>query len=304
MRPAAAIDIGTNTVDMVLRDESGALERWTRFPRLGDGVDAAHRLSPAAIDRTVAALAEMRGFIDQGHVEDVDAVATSACRDASNVDEFLDAAEGALGVRPRVISGHDEARLMFEGAVGGLDAAATPGPYVVVDIGGGSTEFAFGTQGVETSYSADIGAVRLTEQFLRSDPVAPEELAACLSVVKLHLDDVDQAIPGLRDGRLVCVSGTSTTAAAVEIGLAAYDFDTLHRFVLTKAAAEDVFRTLASETIDERRSNPGLDEGRVEVIVGGLCILVSVMRHFGFDEALISETNLRDGVLWDTFSTD
>jgi exopolyphosphatase/guanosine-5'-triphosphate,3'-diphosphate pyrophosphatase len=142
-----------------------------------------------------------------------------------------------------------------------------------------------------------MGCVRLTEKFLLHDPPLPEELSNCLSVIELYLDDVRAAIPRLDEVRtFVGLAGTVSTAAAVEIGLAEYDRDRIHHFRLTKAAAEDVFRTLATETVEERKDNPGMEAQRADVIVGGLCVLVQIMRRFGLDGCLVSEADILDGL--------
>jgi exopolyphosphatase/guanosine-5'-triphosphate,3'-diphosphate pyrophosphatase len=168
----------------------------------------------------------------------------------------------------------------------------------VVDIGGGSTEFVVGSSEPEGLVSVDVGCVRLTEGYLLSDPPAPEELAQALSVVELHLEDVDRLMPGARDAKtIIGVAGTVTTVAAVELGLAEYDPAAIHHFRLTREAAEDVFRTLATEPAEQRRHNPGLEPGRVDVIVGGAVILVSVMRHYAADELLVSEADILDGLV-------
>ena len=177
--------------------------------------------------------------------------------------------DSALGVRPQLLSGTEEARLSFLGATAELDPA--DGPFLVVDIGGGSTEFSFGGAEAEAGLSTDMGCVRFTEKYLEHDPPRPEELVAALSVAEAYVDDVRQAIPDLGEARtFVGLAGTVSTAAAVEIGLAAYDRDRIHHFELTKAAVEDVFRTLATETRAQRLENPGLEEARADVIVGGL----------------------------------
>ena len=271
-----------------------------RITRLGQGVDGTGRLAPEAIARTVAVLREYRKVLDGHDVERVRMTATSAARDASNRDDFFAAATEAVGVAPELLGGEEEARLSFLGATSELDAAG--GPYLVADIGGGSTEFAVGNVGPEGRpdgvLSADIGCVRLTEKFLHSDPPAPEELSQAFDVVRGHLDDVARVIPSVADvRRFVGLAGTATTMAAVELGLATYDRDRVHHFVLTRAAAEDVFRTLATETRRQRLFNPGLEEARADVIVGGAVIIVSILRYFGLDECLISEADILDGLV-------
>jgi exopolyphosphatase/guanosine-5'-triphosphate,3'-diphosphate pyrophosphatase len=293
----AAIDCGTNSTRLLVADDEGrTVERLMRITRLGRGVDGSGRLLPEAIARTVEVLEEYRGVMDRHGVAQVRMTATSAARDASNRDDFFAAAEAAVGSRPELLSGDDEARLSFAGATSDLDPA--DGPFLVVDIGGGSTELVVGTTEPEGQLSLDIGCVRLTEKYLRSDPPRPEELANTLQVIESFLDDVVREVPAATDARrFVGLAGTVTTVAAVEIGLAEYDPEVIHHFVLTKEAAEDVFRTLATEALVDRVHNPGLEKERADVIVGGCCILVGVMRYFGFDECLVSERDILDGLV-------
>jgi exopolyphosphatase/guanosine-5'-triphosphate,3'-diphosphate pyrophosphatase len=287
-------------VRLLVADADGAdaplliAERLMRITRLGQGVDAARVLHPDAIARTTTVLDEYAGVIRDLGATRVRATATSAARDASNREEFFDAAERALGTRPELLSGDDEAALSFLGATAELTDGA---PYLVVDVGGGSTEFVAGTEKPEGAVSIDVGCVRITEQFLRSDPPAPEELSQAVSVVRDHLADVGRLVRGAGSARtLVGLAGTVTTMAAIELGLAEYSRDAIHHFRLSRAAAEDVFRTLATEPAAQRRHNPGLEEGRVDVIVGGALIVVSIMRHWAFDEMLVSEADILDGL--------
>jgi exopolyphosphatase/guanosine-5'-triphosphate,3'-diphosphate pyrophosphatase len=299
----AGVDIGTNSTRLLVADVDGAgndarltpLDRRMRITRLGQGVDATRRLHPEAIGRTLDVLREYRGALDQLGVDDVRATATSAARDALNRDDFFGPATDALGVTPELLTGDEEARLSFLGATSGL---AEPAPYLVVDIGGGSTEFVVGDTEPAGQISVDVGCVRLTEQLLHSDPPAPEELAEAVAIVRDHLADVDRELPAAREAAtLVGLAGTVTTVAAVELGLPEYDPEKIHHFRLTKEAAEDVFRTLATEPAAERRHNPGLDPGRVDVIVGGAVVLVTIMRVLGFDEVLVSEADILDGLV-------
>lgn len=299
----AAIDCGTNSTRLLIAGPEGETrDRRMRITRLGQGVDETKRLAPEAIERTTRVLREYRQAMDAAGVGPVRMTATSAARDASNREEFFAAAEAIVGVRPELLGGDAEARLSFAGATASLDTA--DGPFLVADIGGGSTEFAVGPgpdgdrltpTGV---VSVDIGCVRITERFLHADPPTPVELAQALSVVEDYLDDVRRAIPGIADiRRFVGLAGTVTTVAAVEIGLAEYDRDRIHHFVLTREAAEDVFRTLATEKRADRVFNPGLEAARADVIVGGCVVLVAIMRRFGFRECLVSEQDILDGLV-------
>ena len=297
----AAIDCGTNSTRLLVADRgpSGLLtrERLMRITRMGEGVDATGRLAEPAIARVTGVLAEYREVMDRLEVDAVRITATSAARDASNRDELFDAIEAVVGVRPELLSGDEEGRLSFTGATADLDPA--DGPFLVIDIGGGSTEFAVGgPDGYEGAISTDMGCVRISERFLAGDPPGPDELASALSVIDTHIDDVVRELPASLGCELfVGLAGTVSTVAAVEIGLAAYDRDRIHHFELTKAAAEDVFRTLATESSADRRHNPGLEPGRVDTIVGGCCILVTVFRRFGFERCLVSEADILDGLV-------
>jgi exopolyphosphatase/guanosine-5'-triphosphate,3'-diphosphate pyrophosphatase len=303
VRRLAAVDMGTNSTRLLVADSDGGgpagplstIERHMHITRLGQGVNAARRLHPDAIERTLAVLRKYRDVMDSTGVDGVRATATSAARDAANRDDLLRPAAEILGATVELLSGEDEGRLTFLGATTGLDA---PAPHLVVDIGGGSTEFTVGTGTPEGTLSVDVGCVRLTEAWLHSDPPAPEELSQALSVVQAYLDDVDRDLPTAGQAQtLIGTAGTVTTVAAVEIGLPTYDPEVLHHFRLTRDAAEDVFRTLATEAAADRRHNPGLEPARVDVIVGGAAVLVAVMRHWAFEEMIVSEADILDGLI-------
>ncbi len=298
----AAIDCGTNSTRLLVTGADGAtLDRLMRITRLGQGVDATGRLADAAVERTVAVLREYRAVMDRRGVSRVRMTATSAARDASNRDDFFAAAGEAVGVTPELLGGAEEGRLSFRGATAELDAS--DGPFLVVDIGGGSTEFAVGTPaspggGPDGVLSTDIGCVRLTEKFLHSDPPAPEELSQAFDIVRGHLDDVVREIPSVVEARrFVGLAGTVSAMAAIEIGLPVYDRGRVHHFVLTRQAAEDVFRTLATEPRRQRIHNPGMEEARADVIVGGAVILVGILRYFDLEECLVSESDILDGLV-------
>ncbi len=298
----AAIDCGTNSTRLLVAESSASgrgfeiLDRRMRITRLGQGVHATRRLAPEAIERTAAVLRDYRAAMDEHGVERVRITATSAARDSANRDDFFDAAEAIVGTRPELLSGEEEALLSFRGATSELDPA--DGPFLVVDIGGGSTEFIAGTTEPDASLSVDVGCVRITEQELHHDPPQAEELSIAISIIDAYLDDVDRFVPGAAEARtFVGLAGTITTVAAVEIGLPVYDRDKIHHFRLTRAAAEDVFRTLATERRDDRIANPGLEPERADVIVGGCCILVAIFRHWGFEECLVSEADILDGLV-------
>jgi exopolyphosphatase/guanosine-5'-triphosphate,3'-diphosphate pyrophosphatase len=272
----AAIDCGTNSTRLLISDGRTQVERHMRVTRLGAGVDRTGRLDPEAIERTLSVMGDYRRIMDRYEVAGVRIAATSASRDAANRNDFFGPATEILGAAPELISGSEEAQLSFDGAT--ADLPPIDGRTLVVDIGGGSTEFALGTAHVEGSLSVDMGCVRMTEKFLEHDPPLPEELSNALSVVEQHLDDVSREVPGAGEAdRFIGLAGTVTTVAAVELGLAEYDRDAIHHFVLTRDAAED--------------------PGRVDVIVGGCCVLVGIFRYFGFSECVVSEADILDGLI-------
>ena len=236
-RRLASIDCGTNSIRLLVGEPSGddafeIIDRRMRITRLGQAVDATGRLASEAIERTMKVLREYRGAMDELGVERVRIAATSAARDAANRDEFFDAAEGLVGARPELLSGKEEGHLSFLGATADVDKSK--GPFLVVDIGGGSTEFIAGTEDAEGVISIDMGCVRLTEKELHHDPPQPEELSIALSMIDAYLDDVRREVPAVDDARtFIGVAGTITTVAAVEIGLESYDRDAIHHFTLT-----------------------------------------------------------------------
>lgn len=296
----AAIDCGTNSTRLLVARGGGAdkepLARVNTITRLGRGVDRTGRLDPEAIDGTIEVLRSYRGILDEHGVEHLRVTATSAARDAANRDEFFDAADAVLGVRPELISGAEEAELSFRGATAELDPSL--GPFLVVDIGGGSTEFIVGTDDVEGSVSIDIGCVRFFEQYIEHDPPMPEELHACISVTEAWLEDVANQLPAVRSARtFVGLAGTITTMAAVELGLHEWDRDAIHHFRFERDAIEDVFRTLVTEPMADRVHNPGLEPARADVIVAGASIFVALVRWLGAEECLVSESDILDGLV-------
>jgi exopolyphosphatase/guanosine-5'-triphosphate,3'-diphosphate pyrophosphatase len=292
----AAVDCGTNSTRLLVSRDGETVERLMRITRLGQGVDATGRLAPEAIERTTSVLSEYREVMDRHGVERIRMTATSAARDAENRDELFAAAEAIVGTPPELLSGLEEGQLSFAGATAELDPA--DGPFLVVDIGGGSTEFAVGTESCEGALSIDIGCVRLTEKFLLHDPPRPDELSACLSVIQAYLDDVARELPAvLEAATFVGLAGTVSTVAAVELGLATYDRDAIHHLALGREAVEDVFRTLATESRAQRLDNPGMEEARADVIVGGCCVLVKLMRQWGLDTCVVSEADILDGLV-------
>jgi exopolyphosphatase/guanosine-5'-triphosphate,3'-diphosphate pyrophosphatase len=297
----AAIDQGTNSTRLLIlepRNESDPVElaRDMVITRLGKGVDETGALDPASIDRATEAMARFARRARALHVERIRIGATSAVRDAANREEFQRQVRDRIGVDPEVIDGDREAALSFLGGTRGLDPALAP--YLLVDIGGGSTEFVFGNapDDVEHAISTQMGSVRLTERVAPSDPPAPEDLRRFEDLIREHLEVVEQAVP-VRDGRtLVAVAGTATTLQACALGLTRYDPDLIHRSRLTLADAERTLHELASMTNETRAAIPVMPKGRGDVIVAGAAVLAQAMRRFGYEEALVSETDILDGL--------
>ena len=294
----AVVDCGTNTTRLLISDGQGpAADRRSEITRLGRGVDATGRLDPIAVERTLECLRDYREAIDRHNPTAVRVIATSAARDAANRSDFLQPAEAILGAAPEVLSGHQEAEIWPSVARSASSTRRRDRSWWSTSAGA-PRSCPSARRTAPMRLSLDIGSVRLTEKYIHHDPPGPEELSACLSVTELYLDDAVRAIPALGgDCRLVGVAGTITTVAAVELGLATYDRDRVHHFRLSKDAAEDVFRTLATESLADRVHNPGLHPGRADVIVAGVCILVRIMRYFDFDECLVSESDLLDGLV-------
>lgn len=297
----AAIDQGTNSTRLlVIEPRAGAdpieISRDMVITRLGQGVDETGRLDPVAIERAIAAIARFTLRAHALHVEEIRIGATSAVRDSENRDAFLSRVREETGIEPEVIDGEREAALSFLGGTRGLDPAT--GPFLLVDVGGGSTEFVFGRAPavVDDARSTQMGSVRLTERVRPSDPPSVEDLEAFAASIEPHLDEVERAVP-VRDARtLIAVAGTTTTLQACALGLERYDPDLIHRSVLTLAEAERTLRDLAAMTNEERGAIPVMPKGRGDVIVAGAAILVGAMRRFGFEEALVSETDILDGL--------
>lgn len=286
------VDIGSTSTRLLVTDGRHERERSTVVTGLGDGLGATGRLAPDGVAATLGRLEDVAARLATHGVEParLTVVATSALRRAGDAAAFLDRAAAVLGVRPRVLDGDEEARLAYRGATAGRDPAG--GPFAVVDLGGGSCEFATDAD----QCSVEFGAARLTADWISHDPPRPEELVACLSIVEAHLDDVRRRLEDLADARTwLALAGTFQTFAAVELGLATYDRALVDGFVLSRAAAEDVYRTLVMEPLADRVHNPGLPRERAEVIVGGACAVVEILRFFDLDEVVVSEADLLDG---------
>ena len=301
--PVAILDFGTNTTRLLITNGTSVDIRTHRITGLGRGLGKTDRLSEEGIGRVLDAVNEFKSLISENGVQRIRAVATSAARDAVNRADLFEPVSAALNHELELLSGEEEARYGFLGATAGLPS--TDGPFLVIDIGGGSTEFSYGTHAAEIHRSVDMGSVRFMEQFFINDPPKPEELSGAIQVARLHLDDIDRdhAIMGTAKS-VVGVAGTITTIAAVEIGLEPYDPQIIDGFLLSRRAAEDVFRTLATESLEIRKYNPGLEAARADVIVAGCCILVAVMRHWELEECLVRESDLLDGLAFELLAVE
>lgn len=302
-RRVAAIDCGTNSIRLLVADVTAEgtladVTREMRVVRLGEGVDRTGELSAAALARTFDALGDYVRQLRELGAQRVRMVATSATRDARNLDDFTAGVHAVLGTDPEVITGEQEAGLSFIGATG--DLVARPDlsePYLVVDIGGGSTEFILGgAEGPVASRSLDIGCVRLTERHLRSDPATPQQLAAALGDVTAAIEEVRRTVDVTSAGTLVAVAGTATTVTALALGLPAYDPDRIHLACLGLSDVERIYDELAAMNAAERAALGPMHPGRVDVIVAGALILREVVRAAGTGRMVASEHDVLDGI--------
>ncbi|SDD02921.1 Ppx/GppA phosphatase family protein [Actinokineospora iranica] len=312
MTRVAAIDCGTNSIrllvaDISVRDDGSFwlrdVHREMRVVRLGQGVDATGVLAPDALARTSAALADYTAIMRRKGVERVRMVATSATRDAKNRDEFFAMTRALLGVEAEVISGDEEARLSFVGAVG--DLPPEDGPFLVTDIGGGSTELVLGDWDgaraeVHAALSVDIGCVRITERALRGDPPGAAEVAEARALAARVLDEAFAAVPVERARTWVGVAGTVTTLSAVSLGLPRYDPESIHLSRLTADEIATMTSRMLTASHDERAAIPVMHPGRVDVIGGGAVIVQTlaerIFRETGITALLVSEHDILDGI--------
>ena len=309
MTRVAAIDCGTNSIRLLVADVPAAgahtdLLRRMEVVRLGEGVDATGRLAPQAIERTRRVLGEYAAVARKLGAEQVRMVATSASRDAENRDEFEAMVTATLGQLPDVATGVEEAGLSYLGATASLAAAARAHgtaepqpPYLVVDIGGGSTEFVLGDAGgVRAARSVDVGCVRLTERHLHSDPPPPAEVQAAEADIRAALAQVAADMPVAEARTLVGLAGSVTTVAALALGLPAYDADAIHGSRIPVGAVRSVSAGLLTATRERRAALPVMHPGRVDVIGAGALILRVVMDAFDIDEVVVSEHDILDGI--------
>jgi exopolyphosphatase / guanosine-5'-triphosphate,3'-diphosphate pyrophosphatase len=298
MTHVAAVDCGTNSVRLLIADVGDGMPtdvlRRMEITRLGQGVDATGRLDQAALRRTGAVLAGYAAHVRDLGVRRVRLVATSATRDAANREEFAALVRERFGIEPEVISGAEEAALSFAGAVAGLPAGP---PYLVCDIGGGSTELVSGSGAVSGAYSMDIGCVRLTERHLRDDPPSAAQIAAAEADIRAALGPAREHVPLPPGAVFVGLAGSVTTVAALALGLPAYDPERIHHSRLTAAQVEETAGWLLAATRAERAATPVMHPGRVDVIGAGALILRTLMRELDRADVIVSEHDILDGIV-------
>jgi exopolyphosphatase / guanosine-5'-triphosphate,3'-diphosphate pyrophosphatase len=312
MTRVAGIDCGTNSIRLLVADvdlEAGTLtdlDRRMEVVRLGQGVDRTGRIAPEALERTLDASRRYAQRCEELGVERIRFVATSASRDAENRQDFVDGVLEALGVEPEVISGHEEAELSFRGATGVL-AGKHPGPFLVVDLGGGSTELVLGTTSVVAAHSMDVGCVRMTERHLAGDPHTPEQIAAASADIEAALDAASRDVPLGRAATVVGLAGTVTTVTAHALDLDAYDPEVIDGAVLPVDRVLRSCRELLTMSRAKRERLPFMHPGRVDVIGAGALVWSAVVSRVRTEVArsggnlrtvVTSEHDILDGITW------
>ncbi len=266
-----------------------------RITRLGEGVDRSGLLMPLAIQRTLAVLRDYQALMVGHEVQKARMVGTSALRDAGNRAMFSGPAAEVIGTELELLSGQEEAALSFLGATGELSAESAP--WLVADIGGGSTELVVGPRPFGAR-SLDVGCVRATERFFRNDPPTGDELARAKAWLKAQYVEAEAQVPGFRSARtFLGLAGTVSALARFDQGLVAYDREAVHHYRLARQAVERALEDLAARPAAQRAGMPGIEEGRAELIVGGALVLATLMAHFGFEECLVSESDILDGMV-------
>ena len=309
----AAVDCGTNSIRLLVAESDGAgavrdVDRRMLIVRLGQGVDATGRFADEALERTFAACEEYAAVLRGLGVHRLRFCATSAARDAENGDVFAAGVRSRLGVSPEVITGDDEAALSYDGATRDLDTATLPPPYLVVDIGGGSTEFVLGDGHghVRMAESVDIGSVRMTERHLPGDPPTPDEVAAAAADIDAVLERLHVPLDETRT--LVGVAGTITTVAAMVLDLPSYDSARIHHARIGVGDVAQAQRQLLTMTADQRRALPYMHPGRADVIGAGALILDRVAQRVAGSlarpEVVVSEHDILDGIAWSLLERD
>ena len=294
----AAIDCGTNSIRLLIADIDGSnfreVVRDMEIVRLGQGVDQTGQFHPDAIARTLAAVDKFAAEIAKRGVEKIRFCATSATRDATNRHLFVDGVRQRLGIELEVISGDEEAALSFAGAI--KDLAPSNGPFLVVDIGGGSTEFVFGTSTVEAARSVNIGCVRMTERHFASDPVTTAQLELARTDVQAAIAQAAAIVPITKAKTLVAVAGTATTVAAAALNLPEYDRYAIHLSRISAQQTHDAATMFATKTREQRLSLGYMHPGRVDVIAAGSLVLSEIMKATGAAEFVASESDILDGM--------
>ncbi|MFJ3722623.1 exopolyphosphatase [Streptomyces sp. NPDC090045] len=310
MTRVAAVDCGTNSIRLLVADcdpvtgELAELDRRMTIVRLGQGVDRTGRLAPEALERTFAACREYAAVIKELGAERVRFVATSASRDAENRGEFVQGVLDILGVEPEVISGDQEAEFSFTGATRELVAHDhLERPFLVVDIGGGSTEFVVGEDHVRAARSVDVGCVRMTERHLVvdgvvTDPPAPEQIAAMRADIEAALDLAAETVPLAEARTLVGLAGSVTTVAGIVLGLPEYLSEEIHHARISYEQVREVGERMLTATHAERAAIPVMHPGRVDVIGAGVLVLLAIMERIGATEVIVSEHDILDGIAW------
>ena len=302
----AAVDVGTNSVRLLVADCDGSktstLARYMTITRLGAGVDAEGELLEEALGRTVYAI---KGFCQQAEELSPDAMriaATSALRDSANKEVFLERTSAATDIEPEVLSGEQEARLSFLGAVSDLARKLKKSKKALVfDIGGGSTEIMIGGREILGMWSRDVGCVRMSERFLESDPPSSVQLARMESHIVTEVIDPLQQARESGFNLAVGLAGTVTTISAIVQGLPAYESARIHHSRINREEVEEIYRQLASQTLEERMQVKGLEPARADVIVGGTAVLRAIMDLADIEDVLVSEKDILDGLVLDLF---
>jgi exopolyphosphatase/guanosine-5'-triphosphate,3'-diphosphate pyrophosphatase len=294
----AAIDCGTNSIRLLIADIDGnnfrEVVRDMEIVRLGQGVDETGQFHPDAITRTLAAVDKFALEIAKRGVEKIRFCATSATRDATNRHLFVDGVRERLGIELEVITGEEEAALSFAGAIKDLDP--TNGPFLVVDIGGGSTEFVFGTSTVEAARSVNIGCVRMTERHFATDPATPEQIESARSDIQAAIAQAAAVVPITTAKTLVAVAGTATTVAAAALELPEYDRYAIHLSRISAQQTHDAATMFATSSREQRLSLGYMHPGRVDVIAAGSLVLSEIMKATGATEYVASESDILDGM--------
>ena len=296
----AAIDCGTNSIRLLIADIDGAnfreIHREMEIVRLGQGVDKTGQFHPDAILRTLAAVDEFAIEIAKRGVEKIRFCATSATRDATNRDLFIDGVRERLGIAPEVIPGEVEAALSFQGAT--RDFPATDGPFLVIDIGGGSTEFVFGTTDVEFAKSMNIGCVRMTERHFTGGDADPGQIAAAIEDIDEAIAQAAKIVPITQSKTLIAVAGTATTVAAAALELSTYDRYAIHLSRISAAKVHATSKMFLSSKREDREALGYMHPGRVDVIGAGSLVLSRIMLATGASEFVASESDILDGMAW------